>query len=238
MHNRRHIVKISLASGFLAATGLQTAIAQDEESTAPEGIHTRNKVFTNVLEELPRAEDGELACVAWNGNLAEGNLVALIHNATEDEFIMRQGWCKAFDADGNLVAEQDRVDSFPYSYEADSYGIFIMRFEQNLEGTTELEFEFPTEPMSEASGQLGNVSVQEFTAKTSNVSAKVLNDTDTEFFLAPVAVVFFNEEMEIVGAAANPVTGLGGPESIGNVIMLPIFGEYTDHFLFAAFGSA
>lgn len=237
MNTRRHIIKLSLVSGIAASTRVTHSVAQDAESTPAAGESTRNGVFTNVLDQLPRADDGELAAVAWGADVERGTAYALIHNATDEEFIMRQGWGRALDAEGNIIAEVDKVEISTYSWESDSYGLFKVDFRINIEAVAEMEFEFPTVPLSEDSGELVNVRVVNYElVGVASLSALVHNDADFTLNFAPVLAVFFDDEMNIVAGAGNPAMQVG-PDSESRAQLVISFGEPTDKWLFAAFGA-
>lgn len=233
MNNRRQFIKVSVIGASATLFGGPIAMAQD--STPESNADPKNKIFTSVLEDLPRAEGGEIASVGFFTSPENGTTFALIHNATEDAFIMRQGWGKALDGNGEELAQVDKVDIAPYSWEADSYGLHIARFDQPLEGVESLEFEFPTVPLEEATGDLENISVTAFDPEKIPLTATVTNDTELSLSFAPVIGIFFDEEMNIVGGAANLAIAVG-PGQDGEAV-LAAHGEVTDRYLFAAFGS-
>ena len=233
MHNRRKFITFTVVGSGAALMSRSIAAAQD--STPESEVAPKNKIFTNVVPDLPRAEDGKIASVGFFTSPEDGTTFALIHNATEDDFIMRQGWGKALDGTGEELAEVEKVELAPYSWEADSYGLHLARFDQPFEGVESLEFEFPTVPLEEATGDLENISVTAFDPEKIPLTATVTNDTELSLSFAPIIGIFFDEEMNIVGGASNLAIAVG-PGQDGEAILVA-HGEVTNRYLLAAFGS-
>lgn len=245
MPTRRQVFKFSLIGGIAASTPQSAPIfAQNDESTPATSETTTNGVLTNVMDQLPRADDGEFAAVLWgSGKLKDFELsdfFVLLHNNTEEDLIMRQGWGRLLDAEGNVIVEMDKVSaSVPYSYLPDSYGFQRMSFDEVPTGVAAIELEMETAPRSEATGDVENVTVTavEPTDDLGSVDVHARNDSDLPMNFANIQGIFFDEDMQIVGGGGNPVMSLGpGDESVLSLGSTLIWGESTDRYLFAAMG--
>lgn len=246
MPTRRQVFKFSLIGGIAASTPQFAPIfAQNDESTPAPSETTTNGVLTNVLDQLPRADDGEFAPVLWgSGTLKDyesTDFFVLLHNNTQDDLILRQGWGRLLDAEGNVIQEMDKVSAaVPYSYSPDSYGFQRMSFDEVPTGVAAIELQMDMAPRSDATGAVENVTVTavEPTNDLGSVDVHVRNDSDVPMNYANIQGIFFDEGMQIVGGGGNPVMSLGpGEESVLDLGFTLIWGEPTERFLFAAMGA-
>ena len=123
MHSRRHIINITLAGGLAAGIGrLGSAVAAEDSTPAPATGTQPNGVLIEGFKDLPTAPKGEIAMVA--SGVVDANAFMLLHNATDDEVILRQGSCKALDANGNVITTNDKVNSAPYTLTPGGYGLY------------------------------------------------------------------------------------------------------------------
>ena len=244
MHNRRHIVKISLASGFLAATGIRPALAQDAESTPEAGINTSNGILLNNIESLATAPDGEVAAVSWWAGGSDAYI--LLHNATGDELILRQGEVHALDADGNVLGSAEKANAAPYTLPSGGYGVYNASFAEDGTATdlgepgsvAELELTIPTEDISEATGEVHNVRADSVELVDGNIVLTTTNTSEITVDYTNMGVLFFDDSSEVVGGVFELLIGAVSPDNTGTYSTFDEFlhGEATDKYLFAASG--
>lgn len=237
MQSRRTFIKLGAFTSLALTAGVGSMSAQ--ESTPAGAAEAKSGVLTNVADKLPKAPDGEIAVVAWGGDKDTGAAFVLIHNATADELIVRQGGAKALDPDGKVTSEIEKVtNTAPYSYAPGAWGVQEIEFEGGFGEAASIEVEISTSPLSEATGDLTNIPVTSVEmANERQISVTVRNDSDKELIFVPIVGVFFDDDMQIVGGTSNMITPLAaGSEGSIDIDIAFGFGEMTENYLFGAFG--
>lgn len=192
-------------------------------------------MLVREVSGLPQATPGKIECVAWatSGNTA----YFVFQNATDAEIILTQSTAKALDAAGATIAESDPAEYCPYRFAAGSYGLGYASFPTDVSGAASISPSFETKPLSSSTGKLANLTVTDLQVESEiRVTVTLENPTDTTFDFAAIHVLFFDDQMKLVGGCHDVALKVAAKAST-TVNSVVVWGAPTNRFLAAALGA-